>query len=72
MFLDSFSIVAPIDAELLDAHNKEAANAKTTILDSVKNLFVPHRADKTTNKEMSRDLIIFQNKPWAIPMCQDR
>jgi hypothetical protein len=59
MFLDSFWIAAPTDAELLDAHNKRSTNTKTTILDSVKNLFVAHRADKTTNKEMSRALISF-------------
>ena len=67
MFLDSFLIATPIDVELLDAHNKEAAKAKTTILDFVKNLFVAHRADKTTNKEMPRALIGFAKQALSHP-----
>jgi hypothetical protein len=51
----------------LDIHKKEAAKANTTILDSVKNLFVAHRADKTTNKEMSRPLIGFSKQAMGHP-----
>ena len=50
-------ITAPTDAEFLDAHNKEVAKAKTTILDSMKDPFIAHKSNKTTNKEMSRALI---------------
>jgi hypothetical protein len=67
MFLDSFSIAAPTDAEFLDAHTNEVVKAKTTIIDSVKNLFVGHMADKTTNKEMSRALIAFAKQALGHP-----
>jgi hypothetical protein len=51
---------------LLDAHNKEAAKAKTVILDSVKDPFVAHRADKTTNKVMARAWIGFFSRFWIV------
>jgi hypothetical protein len=53
---------------LLDAHNKEAAKEKTVILDSVKDAFVAHRADKTANKVMPRAWIGFFSRFWIVSL----
>jgi hypothetical protein len=53
---------------LLDAHNKEAAKEKTVILDSLKDLFVAHRADKTANKVMPRAWIRFFSRFWIVSL----
>jgi hypothetical protein len=52
----------------LDAHNKEADKAKTVILDSVKDPFVAHRADKTANKVMPRASIGFFSRFWIVSL----
>jgi hypothetical protein len=52
----------------LDAHNKEAAKEKTVILDSVKDPFVVHRADKTANKVMPRAWIGFFSHFWIVSL----
>jgi len=55
-------IAAPTNPMLLPSHNKEEAKAKRAILDSMKDHFIAHIANKTTNKEMFEALIgLFQN-----------
>jgi hypothetical protein len=56
--------------ELLDAHNKEAAKEKVAILDSVKDPFIAHRADKTPNKEMSQAWIGFFSCFWIVSLAK--
>jgi hypothetical protein len=56
--------------ELLDAHNKEVAKEKTVILDSVKDPFVAHRADKTANKVMPRAWICFFSRFWTVSLAK--
>jgi hypothetical protein len=54
----------------LDAHNKEVAKAKETILDSVNDPFVVHREVKMPNKEMSRAWIGFFSCFWIVSLAK--